>query len=274
MFIWGARLGRPRRVTYFDIDSTESFRMHASHRLTLIAAGMVALFCVPNQVAGQAADTLPSPVTGSIDLGLVAASGNTDLTTFNLGQELKYAHGKWTVKQGAKMVYGQTGGVESANEYAVYVRPDYQLSARWKGYFLGSWDRNTFIGISQRFQEGVGVSYAAVQGPKHSLTLDAGVAFYQQEFTSGLSSSFPAARGQGTYKFAFTPKAYIQNTFVYIPNLENSDDYRINNELALVAPIAGRLALKAAYLLQYQNAPQPGFGTTDNLYTTGIQYTF
>ena len=75
-------------------------------------------------------------------------------------------------------------------------------------------------------------------------------------------------------RYAFTAKAYIQDIFVYLPNLEESDDYRINNELSLVAPIAGRLALKASYLLQYQNAPQPGFGTTDNLYTTGIQFTF
>ena len=41
-----------------------------------------------------------------------------------------------------------------------------------------------------------------------------------------------------------------------------------------MAPVAGRLSLKASYLLQYQNAPQPGFGTTDNLYTTGLQVTF
>ncbi len=245
-------------------------------RLALALAATLVLLSPPAQASAQAAaaDTTPSPITGTLDLGLVAASGNTDLTTFNLGEKLEYAKGKWTVTQGAKMVYGETNGVESANEYAVFVRPDYQLSARWKGYVLGSWDRNTFIGISQRFQEGVGLSFEAVAGPKHHLTLDGGFSFFQQDFTSGVSTSFPTARGQVAYKYAFTPKAYLQNIFVYLPNLEDGSDYRINNELALVAPIAGRLALKASYLLQYQNAPQPGFGTTDNLYTTGLQVTF
>ncbi|TFG45661.1 MAG: DUF481 domain-containing protein [Gemmatimonadales bacterium] len=248
--------------------------MPVSRIASLLAGVVLVLVGAPVRAAAQAADSTPPPLKGSLDLGLVAASGNTDLTTFSLGEKLEYAKGKWTVIQGAKMVYGQTNGVESANEYAAYVRPDYQLSARWKGYVLGSWDRNTFIGISQRFQEGVGLSFEAVKGPKHSLALDGGFSFFQQDYTSGLSSSFPTARGQVDYKYSFTPKAYIQNIFVYLPNLEDGADYRINNELALVAPIAGRLALKASYLLQYQNAPQPGFGTTDNLYTTGLQVTF
>lgn len=232
------------------------------------------LLVLPSRGAAQAPDSAASPLKGSIDLGLVAASGNTDLTTFSFGEKLEYMKGKWTVAQGARMVYGQTNSVESANEYAVYVQPNYQLSARWKGYVLGSWDRNTFIGISQRFQEGVGLSFEAVAGPKHHLAIDGGFSFFQQDFTSGVTSSFPTARGQVAYKYDFTPKAYIKNTFVYLPNLEDGSDYRINNELALVAPVAGPIALKASYVLQYQNAPQPGFGTTDNLYTTGLQVTF
>ncbi|MEZ4413377.1 MAG: DUF481 domain-containing protein [Gemmatimonadales bacterium] len=244
-------------------------------RLSHVPAALVlVLLAMPTRGEAQAADSAPPPLKGSLDLGLVAASGNTDLTTFSFGEKLEYVAGKWTVAQGARMVYGQTNSVESANEYAVYVQPDYQLSARWKGYVIGSWDRNTFIGISQRFQEGAGLSFEAIAGPKHHLVLDGGFSFFQQDFTSGVTSSFPTARGQVAYKYDFTPKAYIKNTFVYLPNLEDGADYRINNELALVAPVAGPIALKASYVLQYQNAPQPGFGTTDNLYTTGLQVTF
>jgi putative salt-induced outer membrane protein YdiY len=244
-------------------------------RLTHCAAALVLMvLALPGRASSQAPDSTPSPWKGSLDLGLVAASGNTDLTTFSLGERLEYLKGKWAVTQGAKMVYGENNGVESANEYAVYLRPAYGLSARWKGYVLASWDRNTFIGISQRFQEGLGASFEALQGPRHFLALDVGASWFQQEFTSGVSTSIPTARGQVAYKYALTPKAYLQNIFVYLPNLEDGGDYRINNELALVAPVAGRLALKASYLLQYQNAPQPGFGTTDNLYTTGLQVTF
>jgi len=244
-------------------------------RLSCVPVALaLVLLAVPTRGQAQASDSAASPLTGSIDLGLVAASGNTDLTTFSFGEKIEYVKGKWTIAQGARMVYGETNSVESANEYAVYVQPNYQLSARWKGYVLGSWDRNTFIGIAQRFQEGVGLSFEAIAGPKHHLAIDGGFSFFQQDFTSGVTSSFPTARGQVAYKYDFTPKAYLKNTFVYLPNLEDGADYRINNELALVAPVAGPIALKASYVLQYQNAPQPGFGTTDNLYTTGLQVTF
>jgi putative salt-induced outer membrane protein YdiY len=241
-----------------------------------LALAAFALLAAPRLASAQAAaDTAKkSPVKGSIDLGLVASSGNTDLTTFSLGQKLEYLQGKWDVTQGARMVNGQTNGVETANEYAVFVRPGYQISPRWQGYVLGSWDRNPFIGITTRWQEGLGLSFAAAQGPKHTLDLDAGFSYFQQEFTSGESTSFPAARGQVRYRYSFTEKAYLQDVFVYLPNLQDGNDYRMNNEIALVAPVAGRLALKASYLLQYQNAPQPGFERTDNLYTTGLQVTF
>lgn len=235
---------------------------------------VAALLSFPLQANAQAADSAPPPLKGTLDLGLVAASGNTDILTFSLGEKLEYQKGKWTVTQGFKMVNSQSEGVETANEYGAYVQPAYALSARLKGYVLGSWDRNPFLGIAQRFQEGLGVSYGVVVGPKHFLTADLGFSYFQQDFTSGLSSTFPTARGQVAYKYALTDKAYLEDIFVYLPNLEDGNDYRINNQLSLVAPVVGRLALKASYLLQYQNAPQPGFGTTDNLYTTGLQVTF
>lgn len=244
-------------------------------RLRQLFPALIALaIAATGPLLAQAADSAPPPLKGSFDLGLVAASGNTDITTLSIGEKLEYAKGKWTVTQIFKMVNSQSKGVETANEYGAAVQPAYVLSAAWKGYVLGSWDRNPFLGISQRFQEGIGVSFLAVRGPKHFLTLDGGFSYFQQTFTTGAYSRFPTARGQLLYKFAITEKAYLQDMFVYLPNLRTSGDYRINNEVSLVAPIVGPLALKAAYMLQYQNAPLAGFGTTDNLYTTGLQVTF
>ena len=172
------------------------------------------------------------------------------------------------------MVYGQTNSVETANEYAVFVQPSYQMSNGGMGTSSAAGIATPSSASPSGSRKAWAVSFGAMQGPKQFLALDVGFSFFQQDFTSGTSSSFPTARGQVLYKYAFTPKTYIQNTFVYLPNLDDGNDYRINNELALVAPVAGPIALKASYVLQYQNAPQPGFGTTDNLYTTGLQLVF
>jgi putative salt-induced outer membrane protein len=137
------------------------------------------LLTTPGTAGAQTADTTKqSPLKGSIDVGLVAASGNTDLTTFNLGQKLEYLKGKWEITQGARRVNGQTNGVESANEYAAAVQPAYLLSARWKAYGLASWDRNPFLGVTTRWQEGLGLSFAAVHGACHTLDVDGGFSFF------------------------------------------------------------------------------------------------
>lgn len=249
--------------------------MNARHHMRAAVLAALPLFLASSLLVAQSA---PADTTDrlklSADLGLVVASGNTNLVTFSFNQQLDLLLGNWTLHQGARMVNGSADGAETANEYAVFVQPEYRLSPRWKAYVLGSWDRNPFLGIAQRFQEGVGVAYRALSGPRHSLSLEAGGSLFQQEFTSGTSSVFPTARAAATYRLAFTPKAYVQEAFVYLPDLSQGGGYRINNELSLVAPLFGHFALKASYVLQFQSAPQPGFRTTDNLFTTGFQVTY
>jgi len=249
--------------------------MRSVHHTPRLLVALLVLLMTPCRVTAQSA---PADTTDhfkfSADLGLVVASGNTNVLTFSFSQVLDLLFGSWSVHQAARMVNSSADGAETANEYGGLVQPEYRLSRRVKAYALGSWDRNPFLGIVQRFQEGIGLSYAAIAGPHHFLTLEGGASLFQQEFTSGISTSFPTARAQATWKYAFARKAYLQDMFIYLPSLQDAGDYRINNELALVAPLFAHFALKATYLLQFQSAPQPGFGTTDNLFTTGLQVTF
>ena len=59
-----------------------------------------------------------------------------------------------------------------------------------------------------------------------------------------------------------------------IPNLDTSDDWRLNSESALVAAFSKRLALKLTYLVRYDHLPEPTFKDTDRLFTAGIQVTY
>lgn len=209
----------------------------------------------------------------SIDMGLVAASGNSSILTLSFGQKVEYLIGRWALRQGSRIVSARADGQETANEYAVYVQPEHRLSEAWRYYVLGSWDRNPFLGVIWRFQEGAGVAWSPVRGPRYYASFEGGFSWFQQKFTSGQSEEFPTVRAQATVRYAFTPRAYLQEIFIYLPNLD-ANNYRINSELLLVAPIARWLALRVSWVLQFQSAPQPGFGTTDNLYTSGFQLSF
>ena len=209
----------------------------------------------------------------SIDLGLVAASGNSSILTLNFGEKLEYLLGRWALRQASRVVSSRADGQATADEYFVSVQPEHRLSQAWRYYILGTWDRNPFLGIAWRFQEGLGVAWSPVRGPKAFLTFESGFSLFQQAFTGGTREDFPVIRGQVTARYALSAQAYLQETFAYLPNLD-AGNYRINSELLLVAPISRWLALRASWVLQFQSAPQPGFRTTDNLYTTGLQLNF
>lgn len=100
-------------------------------------------------------------------------------------------------------------------------RGDRSVGGRLGIYLLGAFDRNTFAGITRRFED-----------------------------------------------------SYLQLTSEVLPNLEESEDLRVNSGAELVAPISAQIAMKLAYALRYDNLPEPGFEKTDRLFTAGLQISF
>ena len=90
----------------------------------------------------------------------------------------------------------------------------------------------------------------------------------------GLQENFPSARGALRWRHGFTPAAYFTQTVEYIPNLKQTEDWRVNTESGIVAPLSARVGLKVAYVIRYDNLPQAGFSEVDRLFTSGLQITF
>src|SRR5688572_20308541 len=131
--------------------------MALTRRLRRAAA---VLFCVSLGALAWAAparaqDSDSLKVTA--DLGFVAATGNTDVTTFNVGEEVLATLGAWGLKQTFGVVYGHTDGETSASLWRASLRGDRTLGGRFGVYAIGAFDRNRFAGISRRFEEGAGL---------------------------------------------------------------------------------------------------------------------
>lgn len=205
------------------------------------------------------------------DLGFVNAAGNSDLTTLSVGEKLAYTAGPWTLGQTFGIVYSRSDGTTTANQLKGGIRADRKLSGVLGGYLLGNYERNRFAGIARRFEEGAGLALSAVQGPKDHLDFEAGVSLIQQRSTTDIDQNFTAGRAAASYKRSLTEAAYFQQQVEFLPNLEETDDYRVNSETSLVAPLAKSLALKLGYTIRFDNLPEPGFKKTDRIFTSGLQ---
>lgn len=239
----------------------------------------VLVMCLMSQtVLAQA--KAPPPSEFSADLGFVSVSGNTSVTTLSLGEKWIRRITRWEFKQDIGAVYGKTEGTETSNLWRASVRGDYGLGKNLALYARTAFDRNKFAGVKSRFAEGLGLVAKLQATDINQLNVEGGFELTQQDNLDGTSDSFSSLRAASTWKHMFSANAYFFQGVEFLPNLDESDDYRINSETTIVAPLSSHVAMKASYVVRFDNLPSLNAAGTsplrksDRILSTGIQLTF
>jgi putative salt-induced outer membrane protein len=219
--------------------------------------------------------TKTKPVTSFTgDLGYVSATGNTNITTLSVGDKITHTNGRWMFSQVGTYVSGETDNKTTANQLLIAGRADFAFKPRLSVFVGASYERNTFAGFNSRTDEILGLAWQAIVASKDSARLDLGGVATQEADVDSVHQSYPSARAALSYKHQFSKLAYFHQFLEYIPNLQTSGSYRFNTESSLVAPISAHIGVKVAYAIRFDSRPQPTFGTTDRLLTTGIQISY
>lgn len=222
-----------------------------------------------------AQDTPPAVINKlTADFGFVQTSGNTQVTTMNVGERFTQERGRWTFAQQFALVYGKQRDTVNTNNLRTSLRADYKVDRVFSFFTGAGFDRNTFAGIAQRFEEQIGLAAQVLAAPADTIRLEGGGSMTQQVPVEGIQQNFPSARGALAWRHAFTPTTYFHQNVEYVPNLSEHEDWRVNTESMIIAPLSARIGLKVSYVVRYDNLPEPGFQELDKLFTTGIQLTF
>jgi len=219
----------------------------------------------------RAQDEPPDPVAFTANFGLVNVAGNTRLTTVSVGEGIEVHSGPWVAQQAFDVVYGETDGVTSTSQWKGNVRGDRVLSPAAAIFLDLRYQRNTFAGITRRFEEVLGFAYTALDTPRDKLSFEAGGSLVQQRSTLDVEDNFAAGLLAGRFRHQFNGEAAFIQTVEFLPNLKETDDYRINSESKLLAPLSGAISLSIAYVVRFDNVPEPTFQKTDRIFTSGLQ---
>lgn len=233
------------------------------------AAGLALALALP--VAAEAQDS-PKPREFTADVGYVSTTGNTEVTTFNLGEKLVLRARRWEHKQQFGSVYASQDGKQSSNLLFANWRSDWKLHPRLAFFGFVGFDRNAFAGIARRFEEALGLSAVVLASGRDTWTVEGGLAMNQQRATDGASLSFASVRSATVFRHQFTKAAYVQQSAEFLPSLEVSEDYRLNTESALVAPLSTHIAMKLGYVVRFDHLPEPGRRKHDRIVTSGLQF--
>ena len=192
------------------------------------------------------------------EISYVKTDGNTQVTTLSAKNLLKYKFndrllGSWKI--GA--VTAETSNVKTAEDYFTDLKLDYQNTLRLYTFVNAGWQQNRFAGIDEHLYGGVGAGYKFLDGPANFLIGELGVQYVADKYTDMTKKDYPGGRAFAKYIYAFTEKNKFSQSLEYLNDFDDSQNYKVNSETAVISAISGIFSLKAAYLVNYTNAPVP-----------------
>lgn len=218
-------------------------------------------------------DTTKIAFTG--DLGLVTTSGNTTLTTTNIGEKIELGFKGWRTVQSFAVVYGRNDSVTTTSLWNGSLRGERELGSKVGVFVLGAWDRNIFAGVKSRTSPQVGVTAHLMNTTTDKLDLELGGGYTTLK---GISESdnrdFASGRIAANYLRRLGDRTSLSQNLEYLPDFDQAVARRINYLAVLTAPIMAGLSLKTSYDIRFNGRPAAGFRRTDRILTTGVQVTF
>jgi putative salt-induced outer membrane protein len=238
-------------------------------------SGAALLLLAPMALVAQtSADSLGWKLVAN--LGYVQTSGNTRLSTVNLGDEATFrASRRWTLGEKTSWVYGKSAGIESANQLLAGLRADYWINPRLSAFGTTDYEANPHAGIEYRLQELAGLGWKAIARPRQTLSIDLG-AGVTQERTGFANASYAIARFAPVFRQVLRPHAYFEEGVEMTDDLQHTAKLRTTSTTTLVAPLTSKIGIRLSYLMRYDASPAPAtpaLKKLDTTFTSGIQIT-
>jgi putative salt-induced outer membrane protein len=214
------------------------------------------------------------PWSGSLGLSYIATSGNSDTSSLGIEATVKCKPDPWGIEINALVFRAEKDGDKTADRGYGHARGQRALSGSWDVFLGASAERDRFAGIDLRAIAEAGATYKALTGPEHELSFDAGATFTKEERLNAKDRTFAGALAGVSYVYILGEGAKISERLMFLPNFDETDDWRLTSETAAQAAFSRRFALKLAFFLRYDHVPPPGFSGTDTTTTASVVWSF
>jgi putative salt-induced outer membrane protein len=236
------------------------------------------------------ADDTPAPPpaqgwSGKGQLGYVMSRGTSDTDSANAKLDLADLAGDWKYTFHLEGLYGRSGEITSAEQWATLLQADYQITPRAFSFGALHYLQDEFSGfqyqgsvttglgyklldtVSDKFTPQIGVGYRRLR--PEVLTMDADGAVIAR--TPGESSGNLIGTAGFDFLHVFNASTKISDKFL----LETgSDNTSLENDLALVVSMSKKLALSAGFTFQDNTSPPIGLKKINTLTTLNLVYSF
>lgn len=219
----------------------------------------------------------PDKWTGDISLGGNTRSGNTNSTTINLSLNAQRQWGRDRFTFHFRFNFEDEEGEVTDNDTFTSIKYDRFITGR--DIFIGlslEGVKDEFKDIQLQLITGLGLGYRFWNDEKKKLELQGGVAYFSDHRILGMDSKFMSGRFSVNFSYTFFTYFTIEDSLLYYPSLEDSDEYKIRHELSLISKLSEDWSVKLTYILDQNSLSEevPGIEDLDNRFIYALQYRY
>jgi putative salt-induced outer membrane protein len=226
-------------------------------------AALIVFSLLPQPARAQAPPPPPPEREGSAEFAFVGTTGNASTQTIGLGGEVIYRPSPWETKFKVSYVRNEAEDQLKAQSLVLTFRAQRPIQPRLSGYGEYGYQRDRFAGILDRNTVQAGLSYAWLQQAPHTLTVDGGLGYANEQRLLGTSLSTATLNGGGLYTLKISGTSELTEDGHFVVSLPEGSDWRYTNAVALTAKVSTIFSLKLSNTIRYVNLPVIGFRNTD-----------
>lgn len=248
-----------------------------------LAASLFLLFLI-NPASTPAQDEAPGEENtwkGNIEGSYLQTDGNTETQAFAAAGKIEKEFTWARIMAEGRGLYGKSGDVTTDRNWFGSLKYDQKLTPRTYVFALETIERNVPIGIKIRYVHQGGLGIFLIKTGSDTLKIEAGAGYVNEVPVDPFPRrGFGTARGFAEFIHSFSKTSRFEQRVEYLPNLTDGEDYLINEESALITNLFGQFALKASFLVVFDNVPPkttagtPGYQKSDRTFKTALIYTF
>lgn len=218
-------------------------------------------------------DTSTNSWKGSLEVGYVKTSGNTETESLNTKASAETDREIWRHKINLEALKSSDHGTTTAERYAVNGQSDYKLKGKRNFFFIFlGYEDDKFSGYEYQLTEAIGYGRRVLDEPTMKLDLEIGPGARQRK-VEATNKTEGEKLVRGAAKYAWD----ISETSKFTEDLstEVGEDVTITKSVtALSAKINSSLATKITYTVKNTSKVPPGIKKTDTEMAVTLVYGF
>jgi len=235
--------------------------------------GVLMLLMLAQAVSSYAAEDeeRKDPLEGSVKLGYLATSGNTETSSLNTGVEATYTVNRWQHEATASAINASENKVTTAEAYEAGWKTGWDITDRDFVFGRLNWRKDRFAGIDTQFSQTVGYGRRIIDTDAHKLNGEVGAGARQSKDQLGVSDSESIVTGALNYKWKFSDTAeFGQDLRVEIGNNNTFSE----SVTSITATLIGAFRLVATFTIRNNSDVPVGTETTDTRTAIALEYGF